>query len=140
MRITKATLKDCVQMHRLSSIPGLSNPQGKAPPLSWYESFVREKQYSYVIKDKKTVVGFVFGERTCGDIGLIWMLGVDKRYRNRGFATSLMKHAEEQMKADGLHVIISYGFVKNPTVQHLLKKLKYHPGNAYIEYVRFLNI
>ena len=138
MNIKNATIKDCSQMHRLSSVPGLSNPQGKAPPLYWYESFVREKQYSYVIRDGRRVAGFVFGERTCGDIGLIWMLGVDKKYRKRGFATSLMKHVEEQMKADGLRVIIVYGYAKNPEVLHLLKKLEYHPGNNYVEHVRFL--
>ncbi|MFZ2654926.1 MAG: GNAT family N-acetyltransferase [Victivallales bacterium] len=138
MKITRSTLKDCVQMHRISSAPGLSNPAGQAPPLFWYESFVREKQYSYVIKEGRNVAGFVFGERTCGDIGLIWMLGVDRKYRKRGFATSLMKHAEEQMKADGLHVIIAYGFAKNPVVQRLLEKLGYHPGNSYVEHVRFL--
>ncbi|OGV58265.1 MAG: hypothetical protein A2X45_12795 [Lentisphaerae bacterium GWF2_50_93] len=126
-------------MHRISSAPGLSNPQGKVPPLSWFESFVREKQYSYVIRDGRRVAGFVFGERTCGDIGLIWMLGVDKKYRKMGFAASLMKHAEERMKADGLHVIIAYGYARNPVVQRLLKKLQYHPGNTYVEYVRFLD-
>jgi len=138
MKISRATLKDCVQMHKLSSMPGLSNPEGKTPPLCWYESFVREKQYSYVAKDGGRVAGFVFGERTCGDIGLIWMLGVDKPYRRKGIATRLMRHVDAEMKADGLRVIISYGFVKSRPVHKLLKKLHYHPGNAYIEYVRFL--
>ena len=138
MKISNATLKDCIQIHRLASMPGLANPEGKAPGLFWIQSFVREKQYAYVIRDGSIVAAFLIGERTCGNLGMIWMIGVDERYRNRGLATMLMGHAENQMKAKGIRVIIAYGYTVNPTVKHLFEKLKYRGGNTYTEYVKFL--
>ena len=137
-KISKATLKDCTQIHRLAAMPGLANPEGKAPGLCWIESFVREKQYAYVIRDGSVVAAFLVGERTCGDLGMIWMIGVDERYRNRGFATMLIEHAEIQMKSNGIRVIIAYGYTVNPIVKHLFDKLKYRGGNTYTEYVKFL--
>jgi ribosomal protein S18 acetylase RimI-like enzyme len=138
MKISNATLKDCIRIHRLASMPGLANPEGKAPGLCWIESFVREKQYAYVIKDGSLVTAFVVGERTCGDLGMIWMIGVDERYWNRGYATTLMEYAEKKMKAKGLRVIIAYGYTVNPVVKHLFEKLKYRGGNTYTEYVKFI--
>jgi len=138
MKISNATLKDCIQIHRLASLPGLANPEGKAPGLRWIKSFVLEKQYAYVIRDEGLVAAFLVGERTCGDLGMIWMIGVDERYRSRGFATMLMEHAESQMKADGIYVVIAYGYTVNPVVKHLFDKLKYRGGNTYTEYVKFL--
>ncbi len=138
MKIRNATLEDCIQIHRLASMPGLANPEGKAPGLCWIKSFVREKQYAYVIRDGRLVVAFLVGERTCGDLGMIWMIGVDERYRNRGFATMLMEHAETQMKSKGIRVIIAYGYTVNPIVKHMFESLKYRGGNTYTEYVKFL--
>ena len=119
-------------------MPGLANPEGKAPGLCWIESFVREKQYAYVIKDGSLVTAFVVGERTCGELGMIWMIGVDERYWNRGYATALMEYAEKKMKEKGLRVIIAYGYTVNPVVKHLFEKLKYRGGNTYTEYVKFI--
>jgi ribosomal protein S18 acetylase RimI-like enzyme len=138
LKINNATLKDCIQIHRLASMPGLANPEGKAPGLCWIQSFVMEKQYAYVIRDGSLVVAFLVGERTCGDLGMIWMIGVDENYRDRGLATMLMGHAETQMKANGIRVIIAYGYTVNPAVKHLFDKLKYRGGNTYTEYVKFL--
>lgn len=138
MRLYRATMEDCASMHRLSSMPGLSGPHGEAPPLCWFESFVSEGQYAYVIRDGAQVAAFAIGERTCGNIGLIWMLGVDEKHRNLGLATRLMKHIEKRMKSYGLRVIISYGYTGSPEMLHLLKKLKYRPGSSYVEHVRFL--
>ena len=138
MEISEASLEDCIQIHRLASMPGLANPEGKAPGLSWIESFVREKQYAYVIRDGDTVAGFIEGERTCGNLGVIWMIGVDERYKNMGIATKLMTHVETNMKANGIRVIIAYGFTLNPAVKHLFDKLEYRGGSTYTEYVKFL--
>lgn len=138
MKISNATLKDCIQIHRLAAMPGLANPEGKAPGLGWIKSFVREKQYAYAIRDGSTVAAFLVGERTCGDLGMIWMIGVDEGYRNKGLATMLMEHAETKMKANGIRVIIAYGYTVNPAVKHLFEKLKYRGGNTYTEYVKFL--
>ena len=138
IKIRNATLKDCTQIHRLASMPGLANPEGNAPGLCWIQSFVREKQYAYVIRDGDLVAAFLVGERTCGDLGMIWMIGVDEKYRNMGFATMLMEHAETQMKANGIRVVIAYGYTVNPAVKRLFEKLKYRGGNTYTEYVKFL--
>jgi ribosomal protein S18 acetylase RimI-like enzyme len=138
MKIQNATLRDCTHIHRLASMPGLANPEGKAPGLFWIKSFVQEKQYAYVIKDKSQVAAFLVGERTCGDLGMIWMIGVDEQYRNRGFARTLMGHAETAMRANGIRVIIAYGYTVNPIVKHMFESLKYRGGNTYTEYVKFL--
>ena len=138
MKISNATFKDCVQIHRLASMPGLANPEGKAPGLRWIKSFVLEKQYAYVIRDGSLVSAFLVGERTCGNLGMIWMIGVDERHRDKGFATMLMEHAEAQMKAKGIRVIIAYGYTVNPLVKRLFERLKYRGGNTYTEYVKFL--
>jgi ribosomal protein S18 acetylase RimI-like enzyme len=138
MKISKATLKDCKEMYELSFVSGLANPEGNPPPQCWTEAFVKEKKYAHVIKDGKKVVAYLLAERTCGGVGLVWMLGVDKRYRNKGLGTSLLKHVAKQMKEDGLHVVIAYGYARNPAVKHILKKLKFNPGCNYVEYVKFL--
>ena len=139
MKISKATLKDCIEIHRLASMPGLANPEGKAPVLCWIKSFVTEKKYAYVMRDGTLVVAFVLAERTCGGVALVWMLGVNEKYRNRDLATMIVKHCQKQMKADGVRVVIAYGYTKNPVVKHLFKKLKYEGGNTYTEYIKFMN-
>ncbi len=137
-KVENATMKDCTEMYRLSFVSGLANPEGRPPPQSWTESFVREKKYAFIIKDKGRVIGYLLGERTCGGVGLVWMLGVEKSYRNKGLGSKLLRHTARQMKKDGAHVVIAYGYTGNPAVKHLLKKLKFHAGNEYIEYVKFL--
>jgi len=138
MKICKATLKDCKEIHKLSFVPGLANQEGYPPPRCWMESFVREKQYAYVIRDDKEVVAFILGERTCGGIGLVWMLGVEKSHQGKGLGTSILEYAAKQMKADGLRVVIVYGYTKNPAIKHILKKLDFQAGCTYVEYVKFL--
>ena len=80
LKVEKATMKDCRGMYELSFVSGLANPAGEPPPQSWTEAFVKEKKYAFMIKDDGKVVAYLLGERTCGGVGLVWMLGVDKNH------------------------------------------------------------
>jgi len=137
--IRKATIKDCKIVHGLSSAKELKTPRGDAPELWWIEAFVKEKQIFFVAEDKnnKTLAGFVFGERTTGDIYILHEIFVRKEYRHHGIGTILMKKAENECRKRHLRVILLYGYNSKP-MHKLLEEGGYEKGNPYNEFVKFL--
>ncbi len=136
--IRKAKIEDCKQVYELCKTKELINPSGEPPKLWWIKSFIKEKQIFYVAQADGKVIGFVIGERTCGEVGYLWMLAVKKENRGKGIAKQLLLCAEQECKKRGLRVIVSYGFAESKKVLNLLKKLKYEKGRKYFEFIKFL--
>lgn len=138
MRIQRANLRDCKQVHELCKIPGLLNPSGEPPKIWWIESFVREKQMFFVVEEDKKIIGFILGERTTGNIGYIWMLAVKKNFQGRGIGKELIRKFEEECEKKKIKVIVCYGFEKSNSALSLLKNMNYEIGKKYYEFVKFL--
>lgn len=152
MRIQRANLRDCEQVYELCKIPGLLNPSGEPPKIWWIESFVKEKQMFFVMKEKElskdgksmkpaakeAVIGFILGERTTGDIGYIWMLAVKEDFQGKGIGKELMKKFEYECKKNKIKVIVCYGFEKSSSALSLLNNMDYEIGRKYYEFVKFL--
>jgi|SRR5579871_97537 len=54
-----------------------------------------------VVESEEATAGFVAYYKKSPDHGFIWLLGVDKTYRGRGFGEMLMKHALSNLKRQG---------------------------------------
>ncbi len=138
IKIRKAEIKDCRQVYELCRVPGLVNPSGEPPKIWWIESFIKEKQMFYVAETNKDIIGFVIGERTCGNLGYLWMLAIKKEFQGKGLGKKLLKLAERECRRRKLKAIICYGFAKNNRALKLLKKQKYEQGEKYYEFIKFL--
>lgn len=138
MKIRKANLKDCKAVYEMCRIPQLVNPSGEPPKLWWIKSFVKEKQIFFVAQEKERIVGFILGERTCGDIGYLWMLAVKPEFQGKGIGKKLFLIAEEECKRKKLKAILLYGYEKSPRALKLIKSLKYEKGRKYYEFLKFI--
>ena len=139
MEIRKANLEDCRVVYELTkNTPEIVNPSTEPPPLEWIKSFVKEKQIFYVACENNEVIGYIMGERTAGDIGLMWMLTVKKEFRGRGIGKKLLLRAEEECKKRNLKAIVAYGFSESKSVLSILGDHGYHKGNLYYEFVKIL--
>lgn len=138
MKIRKAELRDCKEVYEMCRIPALVNPSGEPPKFWWIESFVKEKQIFFVAEEKKEIVGFVLGERTCGRIGYLWMLAVKPNFQGKGIGNKLFLNAEKECKNRKLRAILLYIYEKSPKALHLSKKFKYEKGKKYYEFIKFL--
>jgi ribosomal protein S18 acetylase RimI-like enzyme len=134
-----AKIEDCQAVYELTkNTPELVNPSTEPPPLEWIESFVKEKQIFYVAVENNEIIGYIMGERTIGDIGLMWMLTVKKEFRGRGVGKNLLLEAEEECKNRNLKAIVAYGFSESKSVLSMLDNHGYHKGNLYYEFVKTL--
>jgi ribosomal protein S18 acetylase RimI-like enzyme len=138
MIIRKATLKDCREVWNMCAIPQLVNPSGEPPKIWWIESILKEKQIFFVAEEKKKIVGFVIGERTCGDIGYLWMLAVKPEYRRRGIGKKLFLAAEKECKRRKLKAILLYGHEKSKKTIKLIQDFGYEKGEKFYEFLKFI--
>ena len=138
MKIRKANLKDCKEVWEMCKIPQLVNPSGEAPKIWWIESFVKEKQIFFIAEEKKEIVGFILGERTCGQIGYLWMLAVKPEFQGNGIGKKLFLSAEKECKRRKLKAILLYGYEKSPKAIKLIKNLGYEKGRKYYEFLKFI--
>jgi ribosomal protein S18 acetylase RimI-like enzyme len=138
MKIRKAILKDCEEVLNMCKIPELVNPSGDPPKIEWIRSFIKEKQIFFVVEEKKEVVGFILGERMCGNVGYFWILAVKPKFQNKGVGKELFLRAEKECKKRKIRVIVLYGDEKSPKAIKIIKGLKYEKGRKYWEFVKFL--
>lgn len=138
MIIRKAKLGDSKKVYELCRIKELINPSWELPKLWWIESFVKENQLFFIAEEDKDIVGFILGERTCGDIGYLWILAVKKEFQHKGIGTSLFLRAEEECKKRKLKAIICYGYEKSKNTLKIIKKRKYEKGRRYFEFIKLI--
>lgn len=138
MMIRKAKLADCKQVWEMCKIPQLVNPSGEPPKLWWIKSFVMEKQLFLIAEQNDEIIGFIFGERTTGDVGYLWCMAVKKEFQGRNLGKKLLKMAEQEFKKRNIRVIVCYGFAESKKVINMLKKFKYEQGRKYYEFIKFI--
>jgi ribosomal protein S18 acetylase RimI-like enzyme len=138
MIIRKATLNDCKHVWDMCRIPQLVNPSGEPPRLWWIKSFVKEKQIFFIAEESGELAGFILGERTCGQIGYLWMLAVKPRFQGKGIGKELFLTAEKECKKRRLKAILLYGYEKSPRALKIIKSLKYEKGRKYYEFLKFI--
>lgn len=135
--IRKAKLKDCEVVYKFGKSRELANPSGEAPKLWWIEAFVKEKQIFFVAEQDKDVIGFVIGERTTGNIGILQEIFVKQNFRNKGIGTALFKKFEEECKKRKINLILLYGYAGIRTIK-FWEKRKFKKGSREYEFVKFL--
>ena len=140
MNIRIANLDDCKEVYEITkNTPELVNPSSKVPPdLWWIESFVQEKQIFFVAVENDQIVGYVMGERTAGNVGLMWMMTVNKQYRNKGIGKKLLFEFENECKKRKFKAIVAYGHSGSKNIISMLEKNNYHKGSLFYEFVKNL--
>lgn len=139
MDIRVANLSDCKEVYELTkNTPELVNPSIEPPNLWWIESFIREKQIFYVAVEDNMVIGYILGERTSGNVGLMWMITVAEEFRGKGIGKKLLFEFENECRKRNLKAIVAYGYSNSEKVLNMLERNNYHKGNAYYEFVKLL--
>lgn len=139
MDIRVANLSDCKEVYELTkNTPELVNPSIEPPNLWWIESFIREKQIFYVAVEDNMVIGYILGERTSGNVGLMWMITVAEEFRGKGIGKKLLFEFENECRKRNLKAIVTYGYSTSEKVLNMLERNNYHKGNAYYEFVKLL--
>lgn len=139
MDIRVANLSDCKEVYELTkNTPELVNPSIEPPNLWWIESFIREKQVFYVAVEDNRVIGYILGERTSGNVGLMWMITVTEEFRGKGIGKKLLFEFENECRKRNLKAIVAYGYSNGEKVLNMLERNNYHKGNAYYEFVKLL--
>jgi len=97
MTLESASLKDEPWIQRLLTQCGL--PHEDITP--------QHLRHFFVMKEREQIIGVV-GLEVLGQLALLRSLAVDLQYRNRGYASRLIKKAEEyasSLKIEGLYLL-----------------------------------
>jgi len=136
--IRKANEKDITAVRAIANVPGLQVAgEERAPGEKWFKAFIKEKQMFFVAEIKKEVVGFIIGERTTGNIGYLWEMGVRLDLRSKGIGSLLLKKFIDGCEKRKLRFAIAYGHANKKTI-NFFKKHKFIEGDNYKEIRRDL--
>ena len=138
MIIRKAKIEDCSDCEKLAKIPEFRNASGYYPRIEWMEAFVKEGQIFLVAEEGKETVGFVMGERTAGNLGLLHLIVVKKEHRSKHAGKKLLEAFEEECRKRKLIVSYLYGFAGNSETIEFFEKNGYHKGELMHEMGKLL--
>ena len=135
--IRKALIKDCRAVYELCRFPGVLDPDGEPPRMFWIRSFVKEKKLFLVAEENSRVVGFIMGEKTSGNVMLIWLEAVRCDRQSIGIGKKLLQAVEKECLRKKIRVVVVYAYAKNKKMLNLLKSFNYRKGNPFYEHEKF---
>ncbi|GEM_PF-1601619 len=134
IKIRKAKYSDCKFCYDLSKIKELITPSQDSLPLYYFKEFIKEKQIFFVAEEKRTILGYVMGERVTGNIALLWMITVKRDLRGKSIGTILLKNFEKECKKRKLKWIVLHAPNFNKKTLNFYKKHKYNTGLHLVEF------
>lgn len=94
MKIRQATLKDFLEIRQLQHQCFSSTEKASADVL---KKRLKHHSYNYVIEEENHVISYILAEETEYSL-FVHSLVVKKNYRQKGYATTLLKHIMNQAK------------------------------------------
>ena len=138
IKIRKAKQSDINKVWKMSDVPGLENPDKKPPRIFWIKAFLKRNQPFFIAEYNKRIIGFIFGERTVGNVAILQEIEVKKEYRNHGIGHLLLKEFEKECKKRKIVAILDYAYSKSK-MPEIFKKSGYSLGSLDFEVLKFLN-
>lgn len=126
VKIRKAKLFDCNEVHKLSQKRELLTAKKEPVPLSYFKEIINSRNTIFLVaEDKKEIVGFSNADVLPGKLAIWWLLSVKKECQNKGIGKEIAKEIEKRLKQKKVKYIIGYAPKFNK------KTLSFHKKNGF---------
>lgn len=137
MIIRSAEKKDLKACETLGKIVEFELPDGRFMKAEWLEEYLDPDFYLVMEEDKK-ILGFVAGDQLKINGAMLMFLTIDKKARNKGLGSMLLKEFEERIKKRGTTWILLYGPTQNKKTLKFYETHGYTKGGTYHEFLKEL--